>query len=189
MLSNGELKGDIWFDLRLSKFFEFVDKVVDTAYPWTALADDEEVAADMMKDIYTSGMLEQRKRDGCECSSCGIPLAVFEMNEKEDGRVLTKCPNPDCGASFIPPEPEGDLFECPNCKADVGTGDHQCRGCGAILDFSLPEGTVIKETIEETVEEPIWHDPYYDYVPYGYYHPYDPFYDMMAFGILCCALW
>ncbi len=187
MLSDGELKGDIWFDLKLGKFFNFVEEVVNTAYPWTSLNDDRAIASGMMKDIYTSGMLEQRKRDGCECSECGIPMAVFEMNA--EGQALTICPNPDCGASFNPPEPEGDLYECPNCKADVGTGDHQCRGCGAVLDFSMPEGSVVQETVEETVEDSVWHDPCYDYVPYGYYDPYDPYYDMAAFGLMCCVLW
>jgi hypothetical protein len=185
-LADGDFNKDVWFDLRLGKPFDEIEEIAKTAYPWQELCDDLAESETLMQDIYTAGMLEQRKRDGCECSGCGIPLAVFEMNTKEDGEELTTCPNPDCGASFNPPEPEGDLYECPNCQTGVGTGDHQCRGCGAVLDFSHPPGTVIQETVEE---ESVWHDPYYDYVPYGYYSPYDPFYDMMAFGLVCAVLW
>lgn len=189
MLSDGEFNGDVLFDLRLGKPFDHIEEIVKTAYPWTALSDDADEAEAMMRSIYTAGMLERRKRDGHECSGCGIPLSVFELNEKENGRFLTQCPNPDCGLSFIPPEPEGDIFECPNCNSNVGTGDHQCRGCGAALDFSMSPGSIVEETTEEVEEEPVWHDPYYDYTPYGWYNPYDPYYDIMAFGVVCAVLW
>jgi hypothetical protein len=192
MLADGQFNGnDIWFYLKLGTIFDSIKEIVDTAYPWTALSDDEESSSSLMREIYTMGMLEQRKRDGFECSECGIPLGVFEMNEKEEGRVLTKCPNPDCGASFIPPEPEGDVYECPSCGSNIGTLDHQCHGCGAILDFSMKPGTVVSETVEEMAEEveDAWGRGVYDYEPYGWYDPYDPFYDMVAFGLVCAVLW
>lgn len=184
-LSDGELRGDIWFDLRLGTFFDKVDEIVDSAFKWTDLGDG---ASDVMKDLYTAGMLEQRKRDGCECSGCGTPLAAFETDAKESGEELRECPNPDCRADFNPPGPDGDEYECPNCQTGVGTLDHLCRGCGAVLDFSRPPGTIVEETVVE--EEPVWSSCYgYDYVPYGYYSPYDPFYDMVGFACLCAVLW
>lgn len=187
MLADGEFNGDIWFDLRLGTKFKLIDEIISTAYPWNNLARTDEEAASLMTSIYTAGRLEERKRDGYECSKCGIPLAVFELSEKENGRVLTKCPNPDCNEPFIPPEPEGEIFECPNCDSEVGTHDSQCINCGALLDYSMPEGSVVEE--EDVVEEPVWHSPYYDYLPYGWYDPYDPYYDMVAFSMLCVALW
>lgn len=37
--------------------------------------------------------------------------------------------------------------------------------------------------------DPVWPYGYYDYVPYGYYSPFDPLVDIAAFSILCAALW
>jgi hypothetical protein len=186
MLADGGFDGsDVWFNLRLGTEFQAIDSIVATAYPWTALADTKEESDALMRSIYTAGRLEERKRDGYECNKCGIPLAVFELNEKETGRVLTKCPNPECNEPFIPPEPEGELFECPNCNSEVSLDDSRCLNCGAIMDLSMPSGSVDTEDIieRETVYES------YDYTPYGWYDPYDPFYDVAAFSLLCVALW
>jgi hypothetical protein len=66
-----------------------------------------------------------------------------------------------------------------------------CKGCGATIDFSLPEGTVSTQTTQTT--EVVGYDSvwggYYGYQPYGYYDPFDPFVDAMAFSLLCIALW
>lgn len=190
MLAEGKLKGDIWFDLRMGTFFEEVSKIVESAYQWTDCGDDEEDSAAAMQQIYTAGMLEQRKRDGYECSACHIPLAIFEFNAHENNETLEQCPNPECGASYNPPEPEGGGYECPKCGSTVGTTQRACGGCGALLDFSLPEGTVVTETVTEEVTEyedetyDCW-GGYYGYEPYGWYDPYDPYLDTLVF---CAAV-
>ena len=186
MLSTGKLKNEnIWFDLNIGTIFDEIDGIVSSAYQWKDMSDDEEEARQAMIAIYTAGMLEQRKRDGQECSECGAPLAIFEMWAKEDGKVLEDCPNPECDCTFKPPPPD---YECPACDGGVTKGQAVCS-CGAILDFSLPPGTVQTETLEEVIEsEPVW-SYNYGYVPYGYYDPYYPFVDAMAFGMMCAILW
>lgn len=195
-LADGKLKDDnIWFDLKLGTPFKEVEEIVESAYRYTDVSDDPEEVDRVMQNIYTAGMLEQRKREGHECTKCEIPLAVFEMNAKEEGSALTHCPNPDCGEEFHPPAPPpgANEYECPSCETTVYAGQHFCRGCGARLDFSLPEGTVEVTRVEEREYDGpdygyVW-GGYYDYVPYGYYHPYDPFYDVAAFAVLCAVLW
>lgn len=187
LISTGKLKNDnIWFDLSLGTVFDTVEGIVDSAYKWEDTADNEEDARQAMITIYTAGMLEQRKRDGQECSDCGSPLAVFEMWAIEEGNTLEDCPNPDCDCTFKPPPPD---YECPACNAGVTTGQRVCS-CGAVLDFSLPPGTIQTETVTEEAQEdePVWaYD--YDYVPYGYYDPYDLYVDAAAFGLMCAVLW
>lgn len=189
LLATGKLKSkDVWFNLKLETFFKHVQEIVDSAYQWRDTdPDSEESSVDIMRDLYTAGMLEQRKRDGFECSGCSTPLAVFEMNEKADGGVLTNCPNPECGASFEPPPPD---YNCPSCQGGVTKTQTTCTGCGALLDWAMPPGTIQEETIEETVEEPepVWSGTY-DYTPYGYYDPYDPYMDIVTFGVVCAVLW
>jgi len=191
-LCDGKLKGkEIWFDLKVGTFFKEVEDIVEGSYHWEDTADDEDEAWDVMESIYKAGLLEQRKRDGFECSACGIPLGVFEMNAKLDGEELTHCPNPDCGASYLPPEPP--TYECPKCKSEIVRGQRACNGCGAEIDFSLPEGSIqdVTETVtEETTEyedDYLWgYDyGYYGYNPYGYYSPYDPLVDALVF---CAAV-
>lgn len=187
MLSTGKLKSDnIWFDLSLGEMFGEIEEVVSSAYQWKDCADDEKNARQAMITIYSAGMIEQRKRDGQECSDCGCPLAIFEAWAKEDGKTLDDCPNPECDCTFKPPPPD---YECPACHAGVVNGQSVCS-CGAILDFSLPPGTIQTEVTEEETEEeePIWSCDY-GYVPYGYYDPYDPFVDVAAFGLMCAVLW
>jgi hypothetical protein len=187
MLSTGKFKSEnIWFDLSLGEMFGEIEEIVSSAYQWRDCADDEENARQAMIAIYTAGMLEQRKRDGQECSDCGSPLAMFEMWAKEDGKTLDDCPNPECDCTFKPPPPD---WECPACHAGVVNGQSVCS-CGAVLDFSLPPGTIQTEVTEEEIveDEPIWSCDY-GYVPYGYYDPYDPFVDAVAFGTMCAILW
>lgn len=188
-LCDGKLKGDIWFDLKLGSFFKQVEEIVDGSYHWQDTADTEEDAWEAMEDIYTAGMLEQRKRDGFECSNCGIPLAVFDLVAHRNGHELKTCPNPDCGASYEPPEPP--TYECPKCKSEIEKGQRNCVGCGAEIDFSLPEGSVQEtaETVtEETVEDDYLWDYGYDYyghVGHGYYDPFYPLADALVF---CAAV-
>lgn len=182
---------DFWFNLRQGQIFKEIDDIVDSNYHWQDLGDDDEQSWEIAAAIYASGMLEQRKRDGDTCSGCGIPLAIFEANAQADGETLTECPNPDCGAVFGPVEGQA-AYECPSCHADVYEGQSICTKCGAHIDFSLPEGSVVEETIEETVED-ISYDSYYDdtwgcyygYTPYGWYDPWDPVVDAVAFGLVC----
>jgi hypothetical protein len=191
MLSTGKLKDEnIWFDLNLGTISNKIEEIIASAYQWKDTAEDEDGARDAMISIYTAGMLEQRKRDGQECSDCKSPLAIFEMWAKEDGKTLDDCPNPECNCTFKPPPPD---YECPVCNTGVNTGQRMCS-CGVVLDFSLPPGTVQTETTTEVIEEeediydPVWSYGY-DYTPYGYYDPYDPFVDVMAFGLVCAVLW
>jgi len=186
-LAQGMLnKKDIWFDFQLGSVYKDIEEIVESAYQWTDVDEDEETSRAVMQSIYTAGMVEQRKRDGLECSNCGIPLAMFDFDAKENDETLEKCPNPECGASFSPPPPD---YECPACGGGVTKGQAVCS-CGATLDFSMPPGTITTETTEVTEydEEPIWRDTY-GYTGYIYYDPYDPFVDAFAFGAVCIALW
>lgn len=157
MLADGAFRGDIWFDLRLGKPFDDIEEIVRTAYKWQDLTgggteDRIQGAKDMMRAIYTDGMLERRKRAGDECAVCGIPLALFEQNGK-----IAECPNP-------------------NCRANLK--DERAFGRDANPDPAVVvEETVVEETWVECCE------------PYGWYDPYDPFVDAVAFSLLCCALW
>lgn len=190
-LADGRLRDEnIWFDLKLGTPFQEIEEIVESAYRFTDVSDDPDEISHVMQNIYTAGMLEGRKREGYECTACSIPLAVFEMNAKEEGGELSECPNPDCKAPFTPPEaPEGTAeYGCPNCDSTVYASESYCRGCGARLDFSRPPGTIVEETHEEVYETEVW-DGYYGYSPYGYYDPYDPYYDIAAFAVVAAVLW
>ncbi|MBI3073707.1 MAG: hypothetical protein HYY84_16475 [Deltaproteobacteria bacterium] len=192
-LSSGRFpRQDFWFQLRLGTYFRDVEKIAQSAYQWRQIdPSSEENSMNAMRILYTAGMLEQRKRDGNECGGCGIPLAVFELGAAQNKQELTKCPNPDCGADYNPPKALVG-FACPACNRDIHDGQTRC-GCGAIIDRSLMPGTVQTETVAhtETVYETVWGHGYgyYGYVPYGYYDPWDPFVDVLAFGCLCAVLW
>ncbi|MFN3198393.1 MAG: hypothetical protein ACE366_08260 [Bradymonadia bacterium] len=198
-LADGELKSDdFWLMMRTGKFFREVQEIADSQYRWTDVSDDEEEAAWVMENIYTAGMLEQRKRDGYHCSKCDSPLAIFEAHAKADGEAFDHCFH--CGADFSPPPPPPNTaeFECPNCGGDVHSGQHRCTSCGALLDFSLPEGTVHQNTVKETTYETEtyggWghggYDYYggYGYQPVGYYDPWNPFVAAVGFGVLCAVI-
>ena len=193
-LADGELRADeFWLAMYGGRFFRQIEEIVESHYTWQDVADEPDDAAWVMEQIYTAGMLEQRKREGHECSACNAPLAVFEANAAENSETLSQCPV--CDASFAPPAPPpGEAeYECPNCGADVHAGQRNCRSCGAVIDFGLAAGTVVEETVEETyVEESYGYGPawggHYGYQPYGWYDPYDPFYDAVAFGVLCAVV-
>lgn len=183
---------DFFFQLRLGTIFREVEQIVASAYQWRQIdPTSEENAIGVMRVLYTAGLLEQRKRDGNECGGCGIPLAVFELGAEQNGQKITRCPNPNCGADYNPPQALAG-FMCPACNRDIVTGQSRCA-CGAIIDHSLAPGTVATETVAhtETVYETVWGHGYgyYGYTPYGYYSPWDPFVDVLAFGCLCAVLW
>lgn len=194
MLADGKLSDSsesFWANLRQGSVFREIDDIVDSNYHWRDLGNDDEESWEVAAAVYTAGMLEQRKRDGDTCSGCGIPLAIFEANAQADGEALTECPNPDCKAVFGPAEDEA-AYECPSCHADVYEGQSVCTKCGAHIDFSLPEGSVVEETVEETTTTEIYDDYYddpwgcyYGYTPYGWYDPWYPAANVAAFGLVC----
>jgi hypothetical protein len=191
-LAAGQLwSPSFWGDLRLGTVFEEIEMIVDTTIKWREVADTVEDCALAMRTLYTAGMVEQRKRDGRECSNCGTPLAIYQAIANEAGQPLTGCPNPSCGSSFGSPPGDGGL-ECPRCHAALDPSQRIC-GCGAHLDYSLPPGTIHEKTVSDTVEEvvPAW-GTYYDslFVPYGYYDPRAwTMADAVAFGVVCAVLW
>jgi hypothetical protein len=143
MLADGAFRGDIWFDLRLGKPFEEIEEIVRTAYRWQDLTgggteDRIQGAKDMMRAIYTAGMLERRKRAGDECGRCRIPLALFEQNGE-----IAECPNPDCRANLR---------------------DERVFGRDANPDPETIEETVVEETWVGCCEPGIWYDPYDPFV-------------------------
>ena len=204
LMAEGEIaKGTqpFWFDLKLGNVFDKIQTLSDNAYRWKDLGSDEEESWNLAQQVYTAGMLEQRKLDGAHCSLCGIPLAIFEAHAKADNEELLDCPNPECDGDFRDPTQmglSGDVeYECPACGGDIRTGQTTCYRCGAHVDFSLPEGSVVEETIEETTtttetyyEDSFYGSPgcYYGYTPYGYYDPWYPAADAFAVGLLCGAL-
>jgi hypothetical protein len=180
-----------WVDLRLGTVFEEIEMIVDTAVKWREVAESMEDAVLAMRTLYTAGMVEQRKRDGRECSNCGTPLAIYQAISNDGGQPLTACPNPSCGSTFGSAPADGGL-ECPRCHAALDPSQRIC-GCGAHLDYSLPPGTIHEKTVSDTVEEivPAW-GAYYDplFVPYGYYDPWAwTVADAVAFGVVCAVLW
>ena len=74
-------------------------------------------------------------------------------------------------------------MSCPKCKSVILEGDPRCGGCGATIDFSLPSGTIATDTVETVTYEPVWGSSY-GYVSYGWFDPYDPFLDVVAFDYL-----
>ncbi len=63
MLSDGKLKGDIWFDLKCGLFFGTIQSIVESAYDWKNASDTEDGCKRVMGIIYTAGMLEMQKRE------------------------------------------------------------------------------------------------------------------------------
>lgn len=199
-LVDGRLKSDtFWFDLANGEFEREVEGIVEAAVPWESVAgpienyESEEArdafAAYVMKIIYTAGMLEQRKRDGQECPGCHTPLAIFEAKYREEnnGEPIPGCPNPECPVDFRPPPPDGDEYECPKCRETVYSSQSRCTCCGAYLDYSSPQGSVIERTTTHTEVEyvPVVRMNYYikyGFTPCGYWDPFDPFVNARVIG-------
>ena len=179
VFDEGEASKDFWMNLYAGDFFDEIEKISGAAYRWQDLAEDEDAAWETAQAVYTAGMLQQRKIDGQECGNCGAPLALQEAKNVCE----------ECEADFTPPEPPPAEYECPQCKADIHSGQSVCS-CGADINFSLPEGSVTEtqETSTETDYSDTYYDDPYSYVPYGYYDVYDPIGDALAFGLLCCVL-
>lgn len=174
LLAEGQLRrSDVWFDLKVGSIYERIEKIVASQYQWTDVAGTREEASEIMKLIYTAGQLEQRKRGGYTCSKCKIPLALFDPD-------LTVCPNPECQADFTPPAPTAVSLKCPRCHSYISAHKEHCGRCGALIDFSLPEGVVATDQA--------WTRSY-DYVSYGLLHPYDPFVDQDFFAVAYGPLW
>lgn len=192
-LAKGELKktSNIWIDLKLGRVWTQVDDIVKSAYQWQKSGKDKTEAVAVMKIIYAAGMMEKRKREGLQCGGCGIPLAIFQDIERENGSELTACPNPECTVALRKPTPEETAFECPKCGEGIRRRQKTCYGCGARVDFSLPAGTITEELNEETTEEivdvPVFRYAY-GYVPYGCYDPWEPYTDLAAFALLTAVL-
>lgn len=180
-LAEGKLlSNDAWFYLMAGTFFQEIEKIVANAYKWTDTADDVEQAKDAMKRIYTAGNFEQRKRDGHQCSKCHIPLAVLEYANKE---AFKHCPNPECNADFTEPKSDVVRLKCPKCYCYVSSRKRSCYHCGAVLDFTLPMGMVSTEN-----KTKIWTETE-DFVSYGYYDPFEPSQNRLAFAVWYDPLW
>jgi hypothetical protein len=181
-LSNGEFNEDsenFFRETNFKKIFKETQDIVDAAYRWESLGDSKEEAFKAGQLLYTAGMLQLKKEEGASCGECDTPLALFGD--------ATECPV--CSANLVAPEAEGADCECPNCHAAVRSDQPQCLKCGAIFDYRLPPGTVTEETTTTTViEEEDDFGCYYGYQPYGWYDPYNPYVDAVAFGVVCGAI-
>lgn len=197
MLADGKLRSDrFWFDLR-HRFLDSVEDVVAHAYSWRSLAGNPEEAAIVAKALYTAGMVEQRKRDGGECSECNTPLGVYRAQAEARGETLDACPNPACGAPIGGADDSGDVGgddlggdeQCPECGHAISSDDRFCGGCAAKIDRSLAPGSVETTTTTEVVGG--WsHEPaHYGYAGYYAYNPWDPLGDALALGIICTVFW
>lgn len=178
-----------WFDLKMGDVFDAIQTLCNNAYGWRDLGNDDEESWELARQVYCAGLIEQRKRNGAHCSLCNTPLAIFEAIAQEEGKELLECPNPDCDGDFRDPTQmglDGDPeYECPRCQGDIRSGQSTCYKCGANVDFSMPMGS---EEDEEIIEEEIMTTNHYDYVPYGYYDPWDPTVDAVALAFLCGSL-
>lgn len=179
-LGEGALAADdFWFRLRSGDMFTEIEAIVDSAYRWRSMdPSSEENAANAMFNLYQAGMAQARKLQGDVCSNCELPLGMYAYYAERDGRKLDACPR--CKHRFAPPSagvPSGD-YDCPKCgNTTLCRTDTSCGGCGAVINWRLPEGSVETgmQATDEVVYEPIvvW-DGYYGYTPY-YYDPIDPF--------------
>ncbi len=165
-----------------------VDRVVDTAYRIEdACPFDRAEALARMAAIYSAGLVENQKRDGNQCSSCGIPLALFDKDATARGTSLQKCPC--CPHIFAPLTlEEPGSYSCPKCSTVVTEFDARCSGCGATIDFSLPAGTVEETEEAVTTTETVWSSSY-GYSSYGWLDPWDPFVDLAVFGYMYYDPW
>jgi hypothetical protein len=189
-LADGRFKDEnVWFDLKLGQPFAEIDEIVESAYRYTDVSDDPSEVDRVMRDIYAAGMLEQRKREGRQCPGCNIPLGAFELHAKEDGQSLEVCPNPECQHELLPVGADDDGWVCPTCNTACERSQQFCMDCGARLDWSLPAEALERTDArwEDDSGEYVW-GGYYGYTPYGWYHPYDPLYDAVAFGVLCAVI-
>lgn len=169
--------------------FREVEETVAGAWKWRALDPDgnEDVASRNMQTLFTVGMLESRKRDAPSCGgdNCGIPLYSYEEEARQNKTRLASCPN--CRRSFDPPPPNTPgVSECPKCRYLIYDGDRTCGGCGALIDLSLPIGSGVTDTVEETV--PVFTTSY-GYVSCGWVDPYDVMLSAAIFGALCVPVW
>lgn len=184
---NGDFeRPDFWQNLRVGRSWEQIRDAVRTAKTWQSMADDEDTAREVMRNLYKWGMKELQKREGEVCS-CGAYLAIFAADPEcnIDGRKinvggrLTHCPV--CEKEFGDPPDQNIIGNCPRCQADIRRGQRVCT-CGAQIDASLPPGTIQQEpdrVTEHTVTTydtapAVWGHPYgyYGYTPIGYYDPW-----------------
>lgn len=139
--------------------------------------------------------------DGEKLEHCPNPDCGHEFGERPPPAMAAR----DGGSGGGPQE-----YECPACQSVIYAGQNACTGCGARVDFSLQAGTIHDETVTETTYVQDYgyswgwggYDAYYGYgygydafggyygyEPYGYYDPWDPVVDMVAFGCVCAILW
>lgn len=186
-LGQGKFRNDaFWTDLRLGFFFDEIERIVDSAYKWTDIGEDEADCMNIMQSLYACGMLEVQRRAGPTCTGCKAPLGLVPEDAPD-------CPN--CGVAFGPSAAEqaaaqaaSQTFGCPKCDADVARTDRFCRGCGSEVDFSGAPGAVVTETVEETAVGG-FSDPYGYVAPAYFYDPWNPFVNAVAFGCLATCLY
>lgn len=98
-LADGAFEGEnIWFELKLGTPLSQIQDILKSAYKWQELSEDESEALAIAQTIYSAGLIETYKQDNRECEACQIPLAMFDLEAKDKGETLTRCPSEDCGA-------------------------------------------------------------------------------------------
>jgi len=178
---------EFWSDIY--RVFSEVDNIVATAYKWTDMApEDLELASSRMQALYTAGQLEIQKREGGTCGKCGTPLVMFDKEAAANGTRLSQCPN--CQHHLAEPDAPGSpgTMSCPKCSSVIYEGERTCCGCGALIDFSMPAGSVQTDTVVTTTTETVWSNNY-GYVSYGWFDPWDPLLNVIAFECLCYDPW
>jgi hypothetical protein len=178
---------EFWTDIY--RVFKEVESIVASAYKWTDMApEDLELAKSRMQALYTAGQLEIQKREGGQCSGCDLPLSAYDKEAAANGTRLSECPQ--CHRHLSEPDAPGTpgTFSCPKCGSVIYDGERKCGGCGALIDFSMPAGSSQTDTVVETTTETVWSNDY-GYVSYGWFDPWDPFVDAVAFGCLFYDPW
>jgi DNA-directed RNA polymerase subunit M/transcription elongation factor TFIIS len=176
---------DFYFHLLDGRIFKQIEETVAGSFKWQEMDQngDPEVASRRMQALYTACQIENRKRDSFPCGNCGIPLAMFQDDAKQNGQPFTGCPS--CGHQFAPPPP--DAFECPRCKSLLYPGDQVCSGCGSLVDLSLPLGA--SQTDTTVTETPVVFTRSYGYVSYGWVDPYDVLISAYMFDVFYDPYW
>ena len=135
------------FNLKKEKRLDNETDIKVIKYPW------------LKKEKFTKSLIKEK--EGCECSIC---LESFKLNE--DINILK------CGHIFhyncIEELVDHKDNKCPNCRADLKTGEKQKEKSNKILDL-FRQMNINDDNSDDFEEEDSNEDSEYDFDEYDYY--------------------